>query len=51
LSYYVYVFSSTKLEIRAEEVLLGNKGGREGESWGGGQEVEMTQTMYTHVNK
>jgi hypothetical protein len=50
LSYYAYVFSSTKLEIRAEQVLPGSKGGgREGGSWG--QEGEMTQTMYTHVNK
>jgi hypothetical protein len=33
LSYYAYVFSSTKLEIRAEQVLLGISGGgrREGE--------------------
>jgi hypothetical protein len=29
LSYYAYVFSSTKLEIRAEQVLPGSKG-----SWG-----------------
>jgi hypothetical protein len=28
LSYYAYVFSSTKLEIRAEQVLPGSKGGR-----------------------
>jgi hypothetical protein len=26
LSYYAYVFSSTKLEIRAEQVLPGSKG-------------------------
>jgi hypothetical protein len=26
LSYYVYVFSSTQLEIRAEQVLPGSKG-------------------------
>jgi hypothetical protein len=24
-SYYVYVFSSTKLKIRAEQILLGSK--------------------------
>jgi hypothetical protein len=33
LPYYAYVFSSTKLEIRAEQVLPGSegvKGGREG---------------------
>jgi hypothetical protein len=27
-SYYAYVFSSTKLEIRAEQVLPGSKGTR-----------------------
>jgi hypothetical protein len=27
LPYYAYVFSSTKLEIRAEHVLPGSKGG------------------------
>jgi hypothetical protein len=30
LSYYAYVFSSTKLEIRAEQVLPGSERG-----WGG----------------
>jgi hypothetical protein len=36
--YYAYVFSSTKLEIRAEEVLPGSKGrcGREREVVGTG---------------
>jgi hypothetical protein len=48
LPYYAYVFSSTKLEIRAEQVLPRSEGG-EGE--GGGQGVEMTQRMYAHVNK
>jgi hypothetical protein len=43
LSYYAYVFSSTKLLIRAEQVLPGSKGCGEG--------GEMTQTMYAHVNK
>jgi hypothetical protein len=43
LPYYAYVFSSTKLELRAEQVLLGSRGG--------GQGGEMTQTMYTYVNK
>jgi hypothetical protein len=28
LPYYAYVFSSTKLEIRAEQVRPGSKGGR-----------------------
>jgi hypothetical protein len=27
LPYYAYVFSSTKLEIRADQILLGSKGG------------------------
>jgi hypothetical protein len=44
LSYYAYVFSSTKLEIRAEEDLPGSRG------WGR-QGGEMTQTMHVHVNK
>jgi hypothetical protein len=44
LPYYAYVFSSTKLEIRAEQVLPGSEVGR-----GAGR--EMTQTMYTRVNK
>jgi hypothetical protein len=46
LSYYVNVFSSTKLEIRAEQVLPGNEGGRGRD--GGGQGLEMTQkNVYT----
>jgi hypothetical protein len=44
LPYYAYVFSSTKLEIRAEQVLPGSDG-----EWGEeGQGREMTQTMYAH---
>jgi hypothetical protein len=49
LSYYCYVFSSTKLEKRAEQDLPGSKRG-----WGGkgrGQRRELAQTMYAHVNK
>jgi hypothetical protein len=45
LPYYVYVFLSTKLEIRAEQLLPGSDGGgrkRGRRVWGGG---EMTQTM------
>jgi hypothetical protein len=42
LPYYAYVFSSTKLEIRAEQVLPGSEGGQGG---------EMIQTTYIHVNK
>jgi hypothetical protein len=30
LSYYDYVFSSTKVEIREEQILPGSKGGRRG---------------------
>jgi hypothetical protein len=37
LSYYACVFSSTKLEIRAEQVLPGSKGGREKRVGGWGQ--------------
>jgi hypothetical protein len=48
LSYYAYVFSSTKLEIGAEQGLPGSEGGG-GRGLGDGG--EMTQTMYTHVNK
>jgi hypothetical protein len=43
-----YVFSSTKLERRAEHVLRG-RWGREG--GGGGQGGDMTQTLYAHMNK
>jgi hypothetical protein len=51
LPYYAYVFSSTKLEIRAEKVLPRSKGRRGEEVGGGGQGGKMTQTMYTYVNK
>jgi hypothetical protein len=51
LSYYAYVFSSTKLEIRAEQVLPGSEGGWGEKGRGRGQWGEMTQTMYAHVNK
>jgi hypothetical protein len=37
LPYYVYVFSSTKLEIGAEQVLPGSKGKRGGEGEGEGR--------------
>jgi hypothetical protein len=47
LPYYAYVFSSTILVIREEQVLPGSKGGRGRERGGGGQGGEMTQTMYT----
>jgi hypothetical protein len=38
-----YILSPTKLEIRVGE--RGNKGR------GGGKGVEMTQTLYAHMNK
>jgi hypothetical protein len=47
LSYYLCVFSSTKLEKRAEQFLPGSER-EEGE---GKQEGEMAQTMYAHMNK
>jgi 3-oxoacyl-ACP reductase-like protein len=47
---YAYVFSSTKLEIRAKQVLPGSNGVG-GEDGGRGQHGEMTQTLYAHVNK
>jgi hypothetical protein len=49
LSFFLiaYVFSSAKLEKRAEQVLPGSKGVRGG--WVG-VEGEMTQTMYVHMN-
>jgi hypothetical protein len=54
LPYYACVFSSTKLEIRAEQVLTGSGGVGEGEGWVPGvrgKGEEMTQTMYACVNK
>jgi hypothetical protein len=50
LPYYAYVFSSTKLVIRAEQDLPGTEAGREGQGGEGGAGV-MTQTIYAHVNK
>jgi len=50
LPYYAYVFSSTKLEIRAEQVLLGSEGGRE-RRWGGARGGNEPKTMYANVNK
>jgi hypothetical protein len=50
LSYYAYVFSSTKLEIRAEQFPPGSEGGG-GEKVGREQGGKMTQAMYTHVKK
>jgi hypothetical protein len=38
LPYYTYVFSSTKLEIRAEQVLPGSEGGGEEKVGVGGRE-------------
>jgi hypothetical protein len=46
-----YVFSSTKLEIRAEQILPGSKVGLGGEGGAWRYGGEMAQTMYAHVNK
>jgi hypothetical protein len=48
-SYYACLFSSTKLVIKAERDLPGTE--ERGKGGGGGQEGEMTQAMYAHVNK
>jgi hypothetical protein len=45
--YHAYVFSKTKSEITAEQDLPGTEW--VGEDEGGGQDGEMTQTMYAHV--
>jgi hypothetical protein len=45
------LMSSTKLEIRAEQVLPGSQGGGVESVGEGSQGGEMTQTMYAHVNK
>jgi hypothetical protein len=44
------MLSSTKLEIRAKQFLLGSEG-IGGEEEGGGKGEEMTQTSYAHMNK
>jgi hypothetical protein len=51
LSYYCYVVSSTKLEKRAEQVLLRSEGGGREMKGIGGKGEEMAQTMYAHMNK
>jgi hypothetical protein len=38
LAYYAYVFSSTNLKLRAEQVLPESKGELGGEGWVGGKE-------------
>jgi hypothetical protein len=49
LPYYAYVFSSTKLEIKAEQVLSGTEGsGGRWKRWGVGSG---NGPMYAHVNK
>jgi hypothetical protein len=46
----VYTLSSTKLEIRAKQFLLGSEGvGGRGKGWGEGR--EMTQTLCAHMNE
>jgi hypothetical protein len=50
LSIVAYTLSSTKLEIRAKWFLPGSR--MVGEEWrGGGKGGEMTQTLYTPMNK
>jgi hypothetical protein len=44
MSYYRYVFSSTKLENKIEQVLPGSEGV-------GRRSREMAQTMYAYMNK
>jgi hypothetical protein len=51
LPYYAYVFSSTKLEIRTEQVLPRSERKSGGEGGRRGQGGEITQIMYVHVNK
>jgi hypothetical protein len=46
-----YVYSSTKLEKRTEQVLSGSEGAWGEEGGEGGQGGEMTQIMYAHMNK
>jgi hypothetical protein len=52
LSYYAYVFSSTKLEGRAEQVLPGSEGGwgGEGECRGRGEKLPK-QCMHMWINE
>jgi hypothetical protein len=45
-----YVFSSRKLEKRAEQILPGSEGGG-GKTGRGGQGREVAQTMYAHIDK
>jgi hypothetical protein len=42
-----YFYCSTEMEKSSEQVLPESEGG----GWRLGQEGEMTQTMYAHVNK
>jgi hypothetical protein len=51
LPYCAYVFSSTKLVIRAEQDLPGTGRGEGGRDGRGEESGEMTQTMHAHMNK
>jgi hypothetical protein len=44
-------FSSTKLEVRAEQILPGSEGSGGEKERVGGIEGRNGQTMYAHVNK
>jgi hypothetical protein len=50
LSYYAYVFSSTKLERRAEQILPGSVGGG-GQGWGDRGEKWPKQCMHMWKNE
>jgi hypothetical protein len=47
----LFILSSTKLEIRAEQFLPGSKEVGEEMEEVGGRGGEMTQTLYAHMNK
>jgi hypothetical protein len=51
LPYYAYVFSSTKSEIRAEQVLPRSYVGREGRRWGRGTGGRNDPNNVIYVNK
>jgi hypothetical protein len=48
---FAYVFSSTKLEKKAEQVLPGSEWGQEEREGVEGRGEEMAPTMYAHMKK